>query len=178
MVLTLMHEKSESRKPKAERRALDTDIVGVSEVWGPLSDIHTIVDIGTGSGCMAITLACELPEINVMATDISAAALNSARTNAKRHRVGERISFLQGNLLEPITELKNPFLIVSNPPYIPKGEKLPIDSTEYEPKIALRAGPDGLAVLRPLLHAARTHPACRGFVLECREDQENALRKI
>ncbi|MBI2523792.1 peptide chain release factor N(5)-glutamine methyltransferase, partial [Candidatus Peregrinibacteria bacterium] len=172
---------------------LDTGIIGMYELWGSLGDIQTIVDIGTGSGCIAITLACELPEIHVIATDISTAALDIARMNAKRHNVADRIQFLHGDLLEPLCHptcrpkpwrrlehsrgAQNPFLVVSNPPYIPEGEKLPIDVTAYEPLTALYAGSDGLAVLRPLLTAARTHPACRGFIVECREDQENALGK-
>ncbi len=156
---------------------LDSGIIGISEIWGSLNGIQTIVDIGTGSGCIAITIACEFPEINVIATDISAAALDVAKMNAKRHNVADRIQFLHGNLLEPLYHhehsrmAKNPFLIIANPPYIPEGEKLPIDVTEYEPNIALRAGPDGLAVLRPLLATARLHHACRGFVVECRADQ-------
>lgn len=170
MVLALAREKSEIRNPKYEIRVLDAGIIGISEIWGTLADIHTIVDVGTGSGCIAITLACELPEIHIIALDISAAALRIARKNAKRHRVGERIHFLQGNLLEPVLGIQEPFLLVSNPPYIPEGEKLPHDVAAYEPSIALRAGPDGLAVLHPLLAAARSHPACMGFVVECRED--------
>ncbi|MBI2117492.1 peptide chain release factor N(5)-glutamine methyltransferase [Candidatus Peregrinibacteria bacterium] len=175
MALGFMEQKSEIRNPKSEIQILDTGIIGMCELWGSLGGIQTIVDIGTGSGCIAITLACELPEMNVIATDISAAALSIAKTNAKSHGVGERIQFLQGNLLEPVIDLKNPFLIIANPPYIPEGEELPLDLTVYEPSVALRAGPDGLSVLRPLLAAAHTHPACRGYVIECRTDQENAL---
>ena len=162
---------------------LDTGIIGICEIWGHLSDIRTIVDVGTGSGCIAITLARELPEIHIIATDISAAALDIARMNAKRHNVADRIQFLHGDLLEPLCHpersrgAKNPFLVIANPPYIPEGEKLPPDVAAYEPSMALRAGPDGLAVLRPLLAAARNHPACRGFVVECREDQKQTLRK-
>lgn len=171
MVLEILSKKSEVRGPKSERRTLDTGIIGISKIWGKLSDIHTIVDIGTGSGCIAITLACEIPEINIIATDISTAALNIARANAKRHGVGGRIHFLQGNLLEPVIDAKDHFLLVSNPPYIPEGEKLPIDVTKYEPKIALYAGHDGLGILRPLLTTARMLPVCRGCIVECREDQ-------
>lgn len=150
---------------------LDAGIIGISEVWGPRADIHTIVDVGTGSGCIAITLACALPEMNIVATDISMTALTLASTNAKRHGVGERICFMQGSLLEPVMDIQKPFLLVSNPPYILEKEKLPYDVAAYEPSRALRAGPDGRSVLRPLLAAARLHPACRGFVVECQEDQ-------
>lgn len=171
MVLALVREKSQVPGPRSQVRVLDTDIIGFADIWGSFADTHTIVDVGTGSGCIAITIACELPEISIIATDTSAAALNIARTNAKRHGVGERIRFVQGNLLEPVMGTQRPFLLVSNPPYIPEGENLPRDVTAYEPSIALRAGPDGAAVLRPLIAAARSHPACRGFVVECREDQ-------
>lgn len=187
IVLALIHEKPQAPGPpppprlrragRPQAQILDTGIIGICETWGQLSDIDTIVDVGTGSGCIAITLACELPDIHIIALDISVIALDIARKNAKRHGVWERIQFLQGNLLEPLQTFQNPFLLVSNPPYIPEEEKLPLDVSAYEPSVALHAGPDGLAILRPLLAAASTHPACRGYVIECREDQENALRK-
>lgn len=157
--------------PQSEIRILDADIVGYAALWDTPADIRTFVDMGTGSGCIAVTLACELPGTAVVATDSSAAALNIARANARRHGVGERIRFTQGNLLEPAMDIQNPFLLVANPPYIPEKERLPHAVAAYEPATALRAGPDGLAILRPLLAAARSHPACRGFVVECRADQ-------
>ncbi|OGJ57368.1 protein-(glutamine-N5) methyltransferase, release factor-specific [Candidatus Peribacteria bacterium RIFCSPLOWO2_12_FULL_55_15] len=156
---------------------LDSGVIGFADIWGSCADTHTIVDVGTGSGCIAITLACALPEIAIIATDISAAALDIARMNAKRHNVADRIQFLHGDLLEPLCHpersrgAKNPFLVIANPPYIPEGEKLPPDVAAYEPSMALRAGPDGTAVLRPLLKQAHAHPSCIGIIVECREDQ-------
>ena len=134
-----------------------------------------IVDIGTGSGCMAITLALELPHARIIATDISPEALDIARRNAAKHGVGERIDFRLGSLLDPIGHLDQPFVIISNPPYIPDSEKLMPDVEEYEPHEALFAGPDGLDVIRPMIEQARSHPWCTGVIAECREDQACSL---
>ena len=126
----------------------------------------TIVDIGTGSGCIAISLALELPQARIIATDISRSALKTARLNAERFGLRDRIDFREGNLLEPLTGFSDDFLIVSNPPYVPldaqKEEEL-----RFEPKNAIFAGEDGMDVIRPLMESAANHPYCAGFVIEC-----------
>lgn len=125
-----------------------------------------IVDVGTGSGCIAVTLACELPRMKVIATDISADALDVACVNAERHGVRDRITFMQGNGLEPISDLKEAFLLVGNPPYIPTGRSLMEDVQDYEPHVALFGGTGGDEVVKEFIHAADMHPMCVGWVME------------
>lgn len=110
-----------------------------------------VIDVGTGTGCIAIALAAHLPEAAVCAIDISSAALAVARRNAERHGLGGRIEFMVGDLLDrrpgPVD------LIVSNPPYVSADEwaSLPASIRNHEPRLALHGGPDGLEVIRRLL---------------------------
>ncbi len=121
-----------------------------------LNEALTIIDIGTGSGILAITLAAALPNACLLATDISAAALEAAQRNAARHGVAERIEFVQGSLFEPLAHREPPIqadLLVSNPPYISDAEWAEVERNirDFEPESALRAGVDGLEFLRPLI---------------------------
>ena len=104
----------------------------------------TLVDVGTGSGCIAIALAKELPDATIYATDISPAALNVARRNAARLGFADRIRFLESNLFEAFTPVRFD-LIVSNPPYIGRrdAESLPREVRDHEPPAALFAGKEG-----------------------------------
>lgn len=112
---------------------------------------RTVVDVGTGSGCIAVALATHLPAAAVYGIDISPAALAVARRNTERHGVGERIRFIVGDLLDrrpgPVD------LIVSNPPYVSADEwaSLPPSVRDHEPRLALDGGPDGLEVIRRLI---------------------------
>ena len=157
-------------------RDIDTDIVAASAVWKDLDDVRTAIDVGTGSGCIAITLACEQPELRIIATDVSQGALDVAKKNAERHGVLDRIDFLHGSLLEPISDQTGPFIVVSNPPYIPDGEDLQPDVDRYEPTLALRAGTDGTDVIKELAAQAHAYPQCRGILIECKESQVHVLR--
>ncbi|ARU60552.1 protein-(glutamine-N5) methyltransferase, release factor-specific [Tumebacillus avium] len=110
-------------------------------------DAPLIVDIGTGSGAIALTLALEWPEATVVAVDISPAALAMARRNAERLGVADRVEFLQGDLVAPILERGlRPQIVVSNPPYIPTAdcEELDVEVRDHEPRLALDGGDDGL----------------------------------
>lgn len=117
----------------------------------------TIADIGTGSGAIAVSLAKFLPNIKVIATDISPAALAIARQNAEFHHVADRCEFRLGDLLEPLTEKVD--IIVSNPPYIPTAviETLQPEVRDWEPKGALDGGEDGLDHIRTFLEKAPDH---------------------
>ncbi len=112
-----------------------------------------IVDVGTGSGAIAVTLAAERPAATVIATDVSEAALRVAAKNAKAHGVQDRVRFECRDLL---AESERYDLVVSNPPYIATSELSALEDEVrlYEPRSALEGGADGLAVIRPLLERA------------------------
>jgi len=118
-----------------------------------------IADVGTGSGCIAIALAHELPAAQIIATDISAAALEVARRNAVRHGVASRIDFIECNLLDSLHH-QSPHLdlIASNPPYIGRQEAatLPREVREHEPEVALFGGETGTEIYAPLIAQAAT----------------------
>jgi len=140
----------------------ETELI-VEAALGLASEPLRIADVGTGSGCLAVSLATEFPRANLVATDSSEAALRVARRNAVRHAVESRITFAHAHLLET---LHGPFdLIVSNPPYVPDGEPLPRDVADYEPAAALFAGADGLDVLRALIPGAIAQLAERGVLI-------------
>ncbi len=123
----------------------------------------TIIDVGTGSGCIIITLAkilnlkSKILNLKFLATDISSSALTVARKNAKLHGVNNNIRFLRGNLFEPILKNpkhlknhKNPIIVLANLPYLTPKQIKNSPTIEYEPKLALSAGPDGLKYYREL----------------------------
>jgi len=118
-----------------------------------------LVDIGTGSGAIAVTFAHLRPEWRVVATDVSEEALRAAESNAARHGVAERIRFLRGDLWTPVAEAGiRADIVVSNPPYVPAGDipRLMREVRDYEPKLALDGGDDGLALYRRLFDQMRT----------------------
>jgi release factor glutamine methyltransferase len=128
-----------------------------NEASGPERHSLRIVDVGTGSGCIALALAKELPNVEIHATDISHAALEVARVNASRHQLNDRIQFHQADLLEG---LEPPFdFVVSNPPYVGESEQdeVQLEVRKFEPRDAVFAGPTGsevIACLVPQAHAA------------------------
>ncbi len=130
----------------------DSEVL-VAEAIDKHPDAQTILDVGTGSGCIAITLQRLLPNSTVTATDISIAALTIARRNGEN--LGIPIEFLHGNLYEPVAG-RSFDLIVSNPPYIPTADiaTLEPEVKSYDPRIALDGGVDGLAVYRSLIQGA------------------------
>jgi len=127
--------------------------------------VRTIVDVGTGSGCLAVVLACEYPAARVIATDISAAALAVAARNARRHNVDDRVTFVHGDLLEAVHGHVD--VIVSNPPYVPSAVALAPEIVNFEPPVALYSGVDGLTLLGRLILDARARLQDGGlFVVE------------
>ena len=141
--------------------------------------VRHIIDVGTGSGCLAVTLAVEFPPANITATDTSHEALAVAYRNADRHNVIGRITFVQADVLKDLTEPAD--LIVSNPPYVPAGDAatLQAEVARYEPSSALYGGPDGLDVIRRLVGSARQHLAAGGWlIIEFGFGQEAAVREV
>jgi len=121
---------------------------------GPKSEVR-IVDVGTGSGCIALALAKELPQAEIHATDISSAALEIARANAARHQFERRLRFHQADLLEGV-EGEFDF-VVSNPPYVGESEEdtVQLEVRKFEPRNAVFAGPKGTEVIARLIPQAR-----------------------
>jgi len=126
-----------------------------------------IVDVGTGSGAIAVAVAKHLPQAIVAAGDVSAEALEVARANAARHGVAERIGFATGDLLAG-AGLEGPWdVVVSNPPYVREDEfaTLPQDVREHEPRVALVAGPRGVEVIERLAGEAAERLAPGGWLV-------------
>lgn len=125
----------------------------------------TIIDVGTGSGCLAVTLARELEDARVIAIDISAAALHVARRNAERNGVAPRLEFIECDLLSGVCLKAD--LIVSNPPYIAEHEMptLQREVRDWEPRLALTDGGDGLQFYRRLLNEAPTYLKPQGYLI-------------
>ncbi len=131
-----------------------------------------IADIGTGSGCIAVTLACERPDAHLWGADLSPDALKTARKNGVRHGVLGRVSLVEGDLLAPLAALPPFHAIVSNPPYVTEAQMpgLQPEVRDYEPALALSGlpgatGPDGDALHRRLLAHARAFLVPGGWVL-------------
>jgi len=147
---------------------------------GSPSPCLRIADVGTGSGCLAVALAHELPHAEIVATDISPAALDVARRNAVRHGVTDRIHFVQANLLEGLSPLLLD-MIVSNPPYIARGDAsaLQREVREHEPETALFGGPTGVEIYQRLIEQAGALLAPRGIlVLEIGHNLAGQVRKM
>lgn len=140
-----------------------------------------ILDLGTGSGAIAVAVASERPNCEILAVDVSYEALKVARRNALRHHVMDRISFAAANLFDAFAPLRTLFdLIVSNPPYIGEDEfdKLPPEIEKYEPHGALRGGgAEGLDTIRRILQAAPSHLRPGGeILLEIGQGQSEILQ--
>jgi release factor glutamine methyltransferase len=139
-----------------------------------------IVDVGTGSGAIAIALACKLPEARIVATDVSTRALAVAHENAERNGVARRARFLEGDLLAPVAG--EPFdFVVSNPPYVPERdrESLSVEVRDFEPPQALFAADDGLAIYRRLIPQASRVLVPGGYIaLEIGFGQREAVRAL
>jgi release factor glutamine methyltransferase len=181
-----------SRVVKSETRNLEP---GTRDLEPGTRDALRVVDIGTGSGAIAITLACERPDAEVVATDLSRAALAVARANARRHGVASRIRFLHGDLFAPLrrkagratldarrctthappstlhAERPTPSvlfdLVLSNPPYISTGAlaRSQPEVRDHEPRLATWGGRDGLAVIRRLVAEAPAFLAPGGALM-------------
>jgi release factor glutamine methyltransferase len=130
----------------------------------------TVIDVGTGSGCLAVTLARSVPEAKLLAIDLSARALETAKRNAQRYTLKTMITWLQGDLLAPLTGLgfeAAVTAIVSNPPYIREGDwaQLQLEVNRYEPRTALIAGPRGTELHERLLNEAIPYLTYGGLLI-------------
>lgn len=130
------------------------------------SQHYRIVDVGTGSGCIALALATELPAAEIHATEISSAALEIARANAARHQLERRIHFHQTDLLQGLDAGAFDF-VVSNPPYVGDAEEdqVQLEVRKFEPRSAVFAGPTGLEVIKNLLPQALAVLRPNGYVV-------------
>jgi release factor glutamine methyltransferase len=143
-----------------------------------------IVDLCTGSGCIAISLAKELPHARIFATERSYAALDIARRNARQNSVADRVRFLAGDLFDPLEEMdlrKNIDIIVANPPYI-RSDELPTlqpEVRDYEPEMALIAGTEGTEIAERIILQSPEYVKPGGsLVMEMGIGQADALRVI
>lgn len=149
------------------------------ERWPDRDHVLRVADVCTGSGCLAVAIATERPQVEIVAVDISTDALTIARRNAERHGVSGRIRWVRTDVLQHVP---GPFdAIVSNPPYVPavEAETLQPEVIEHEPRLALVAGSDGLGVIRRLLaHAATRLRMGGGLIFEFGFGQAQAVRQL
>jgi release factor glutamine methyltransferase len=176
--------------PRPETEFLIDAVLKRSPVTGhrlPVTDHRlpiTIVDLGTGCGNIAATLAKYTPHSKIYATDISKKALEVAKENARRHRVEDRITFLKGDLFSPLENrhLKGKIdFLVSNPPYVIRGEidSLMPEVAHHEPRIALDGGEDGFSFYRRIIEGAPQYLKSKGYlVLELGIDQAPQVKEI
>ena len=158
------------------------EIAGAAGSAGPTGSTGStgpiVIDVGTGSGCIAITVALECPHARVIAVDSSAAALDVARANASTLGA-PRVEFIHGDLLPPSLPIAD--IVISNPPYVATRDReaLAPDVRDHEPAEALFAGEDGLEVVRALVRFAAMRLAIGGaFVMEIGAGQADAIKPL
>ncbi len=149
--------------------------------WVSAQDLAAprVLDVGVGSGAIALTLAAELAGAQVVGTELSPAALEVARLNAAR--LGVQVTLLEGDLFAPLPKEQRFDVIAANPPYIPRGEKpsLMPEVRDFEPELALFGGDDGLEVVRRLVQGLGARLASPGlFVMEMGAGQWPAVRDL
>jgi len=163
--------------PRPETEILVETLINI--VHSSKLEVHSLLDIGTGSGCIAISLAKFLKDVKITATDIANEALEVAKQNALLNKV--EINFLQSNLFSNYgLRTMNYELIVSNPPYVSTLELNELQpEIQYEPRIALDGGADGLDFYRRLITESPRYLKRSGFlIMEMGYNQENAIKKI
>jgi release factor glutamine methyltransferase len=152
-------------------------LVETALAWGTSHPFFKAAEAGTGSGCIAVSLAANAPDLHITATDISFQALEVARRNAERHHVSDQIDFIQNDLLNNLT---GPFdLICANLPYIPTDTLRQLEVSRHEPLSALDGGHDGLDYIHRLIIQAKDQLAVGGqLLLEIEEGQAEAVTRL
>ena len=203
-VLDLVEQRIRTRKPAAyllqriymrgvpffidERAIVPRSYLGEildGELFESLIDpsaVKTVLDLCTGSGCLAVLAAMRFPNAKVDAADLSAGALEVARKNVALHRMQRRVRLAQGDLFAPL-EGKRYDLIVANPPYVDaKGMKSLLPECRHEPALAFDGGPDGIAIVRRIIDQAGRHLTPGGGLLcevgRCRRALERAYPRL
>jgi release factor glutamine methyltransferase len=180
--------------PRPETETLVERSLGLLKDMSTLDGVGTrrVLDIGTGSGAIALTIAAELPEANVVATDISSAALDIARYNAESLGVADRVDFREGDLFAPVAQIAPVApvapvagevfdAVISNPPYVSESERdsLAVEVRDHEPSEALFSGDDGLDTIRRIVAAAPEYVAPGGFcAMEVGMGQPEVVRAL
>ncbi|MEQ8823866.1 MAG: peptide chain release factor N(5)-glutamine methyltransferase [Filomicrobium sp.] len=143
--------------PRADSETLIDAVLELLDKSGQLKSPLRILDVGTGTGCLAITLLAELPETTATACDISTDALAIAEQNGRRLGVADRLTLVESNLLQNIEGQYN--LVISNPPYIPTAdiERLDRNVRDFDPQLALDGGEDGLLCYRELAKGLKSN---------------------
>lgn len=164
--------------PRPESELLVDETLKILSLLPPGKE-RTVVDVGTGSGALAIAIAANNRRCHVFATDVSAEALSVAKQNAFRHGVADRITFLQADLIAPLTQ--RPDVIVANLPYVKSSALLsPQPELRFEPPGALDGGTDGLDVIRRLWLqvTARFQGSGIQLLLEHEDDQADKIQQL
>lgn len=138
-----------------------------------------VVDVGSGSGCIGLTLALERPGVRLYAVDLAEAALTNTKQNVERHGLGARVAVRRGDGLAAVPADRPVDWLVSNPPYIPSAaiDALAPEVSRHEPRLALDGGPDGLRAYRALVAQARGRVR-RGVLFEVGDDQAPAVEAL
>lgn len=167
--------------PRPETELLVEAVLGEVKRTGMQTALR-ILDVGTGSGAIAIALAHNLPSARITAVDLSGAALEIAASNAERHAVAEQIQFIESDLLAGLANREDCFdVIVCNPPYVPSADRASLHPQvrDYEPGVALFAGADGLDIYRRLVPQARAALQTNGLLaLEIGHGQKKTMATL
>lgn len=166
--------------PRADTETLVMAALKRAREWGAGRPLR-ILDLGTGTGCILVTLLAELPAATGVAVDVSAGALAVARDNAALHGVETRADFRLGSWFDPIKDGESFDLILSNPPYIPESdiESLAIEVRKHDPFMALSGGEDGLDAYKLILKNMKKYLGCGGRALfEIGAGQEKDLVRL
>jgi len=162
--------------PRPETELIVEAVLGVF----PGTSEFTFADVGTGSGCIAISILHERLSASATALDKSAKALAVAQRNASRHQVNARLRLIESDLFRAVPQNESFDLIVSNPPYVPDGELSMLQrEVQREPQSALDGGADGLDVIRRLLGEAPRHLCAHGYLIfEFGINQDEAIAEL